>query len=235
MISATAAWHGRLMVLAWTILLPLGILVARFFKVTPAQAWPERLDNKWWWHAHLALQISGVGCMVFAVGIVWFKTGRTAFGHSVHATLGWLVVILSCLQLLSGYLRGSKGGPAQLGDGGVDPSRSQHGDHYDMTRRRNAFEWVHKVGVYLALIVSFVVTGLGLRSVHAPVWMWLTIALWWTAVLAIAAALQRAGRCIDTYQAIWGPDPRHPGNSRALIGWGIRRYSAAGYAERFRH
>jgi hypothetical protein len=235
MISATAAWHGRLMVLAWTILLPLGILVARFFKVTAAQYWPDRLDNKWWWHAHLALQISGVACMSLAVGLVWFNTGRTAFGHSLHTTLGWLVVVTSWLQVLGGYLRGSKGGPAPTGDGGFDLSRIQPGDHYDMTRRRLAFEWVHKIGGYIAMIVSLLVTGLGLRTVHAPPWMWLTIALWWTVVLAIAARLHRAGRCIDTYQAIWGPDPRHPGNSRAVIGWGIRRYSAAGYAERFRN
>ena len=233
MINATTAWHGRLMVLAWTILLPLGILVARFYKVTPEQHWPDRLDNKWWWHAHLALQISGLVCMSLAVGLVWFRSGRAAFGHSLHTTLGWLIVVLSWLQLVGGYLRGSKGGPNPTGDGKFDLSRIQSGDHYDMTRRRVAFEWVHKIGGYVAMSVSLLVTGLGLRTVHAPTWMWLTIALWWTAVLAVAACLQRAGRCIDTYQAIWGPDPRHPGNSRQVIGWGIHRYSAAGYAQRF--
>ena len=35
--------------------------------------------------------------------------------------------------------------------------------------------------------------------------------------------LQRQGRCIDTYQAIWGPDPRHPGNRLKPVGWGVRR------------
>jgi hypothetical protein len=36
-------------------------------------------------------------------------------------------------------------------------------------------------------------------------------------------SLQRAGRCIDTYQAIWGLDPDLPGNRRRPIGFGIVR------------
>jgi hypothetical protein len=40
---------------------------------------------------------------------------------------------------------------------------------------------------------------------------------------AAFARWQRAGRCIDTYQAIWGPDPAHPGNRRPPVGWGVRR------------
>ena len=52
-------------------------------------------------------------------------------------------------------------------------------------------------------------------------------------LLMVAVRLQRAGRCIDTYQAIWGPDPCHPGNSRGVIGWGIRRYTAVEFRRRF--
>lgn len=43
------------MVVAWGVLLPLGILIARFFKVTPRQRWPAELDNKFWWYSHLTL------------------------------------------------------------------------------------------------------------------------------------------------------------------------------------
>ena len=227
------AWHGRMMVLAWTILLPLGILTARFFKVTPAKAWPGHLDNKLWWHSHLALQISGVLCMSIGLGLVWIQTGRTAFGHSLHASLGWLVVLLGWMQLIGGYLRGSKGGPVKLGDGSFAVARIQNGDHYDMTRRRVVFEWAHKLGGYGALMLSLPVTGLGLRRTHAPLWMWLTIVLWWGVLLMVALRLQRAGRCIDTYQAIWGPDARHPGNSRRAIGWGISRYTEDHYRRQF--
>jgi ABC-type branched-subunit amino acid transport system permease subunit len=232
MIEPAYAWHGRLMVLAWSVLLPLGIFVARYLKVTPTQDWPQQLDRKLWWHSHLVLQISGVLCMSLALGIAWAKTGRTDFGRSIHVTLGWFVVALAWLQLLGGYLRGSKGGPTNL-DGDTDLARIERGDHYDMTPRRLAFEWVHKIGGYGALALSVLVTGLGLELARAPAWMWLTISLWWVMLLGMTVRLQRAGRCIDTYQAIWGPDLRHPGNATPAIGWGIHRYTAASYRARF--
>ena len=59
-VSVLVSWHGRLMVLAWGILLPLGVLIARYFKVAPRQNWPAELDNRLWWHAHLSLQWFGV-------------------------------------------------------------------------------------------------------------------------------------------------------------------------------
>jgi hypothetical protein len=39
-IAPWAYWHARCMVLAW------GALIARFFKVTPLQAWPRELDGR---------------------------------------------------------------------------------------------------------------------------------------------------------------------------------------------
>ncbi len=166
--------------------------------------------------------------MSLGVGLVWISSGTTAFGVSLHSSLGWLVVLLGWMQLIGGYLRGSKGGPVQDGDGAYDDLPIQRGDHYHMTRRRVVFEWLHKLGGYATLLLSLLVTGLGLGLVNAPWWLSLTLALWWVILLFVAFKLQRAGRCIDTYQAIWGPDPRHPGNSREVIGWGVRRYTAKG-------
>jgi len=231
-ISAVDAWHGRLMVLAWTILLPLGILVARYLKVMPGQDWPGQLDNRRWWHGHLALQIGGVLCMSAAIAVVWNKTRQTGFGDSLHTTLGWLVVLLGWMQLLGGYLRGSKGGPSR-NEEPHDLATAQRGDHYDMTHRRVVFEWMHKLGGYTAVIIGVAVTALGLKRADAPLWMWWVIVLWWTLLLVAFGWLQRMGRCIDTYQAIWGPDPRHPGNARHAIGWGISRYTAAEFRRRF--
>jgi hypothetical protein len=220
------AWHGRLMVLAWMILLPLGVVVARYYKVTPAQRWPQELDNKAWWHAHVALQTVGLISLSFAVLIMWRHTGSMLLDGSLHARLGWILVLLGWLQLVGGILRGSKGGPQVTSGSGPPWPRIERGDHYDMTRRRVVFEWLHKVGGYIAIPLSLIVTGLGLDHAAAPAWMWCVIALWWTILLCYAIRLQRAGRCLDTYQAIWGPDPQHPGNARGVIGWGIRRYSA---------
>jgi hypothetical protein len=46
---------------------------------------------------------------------------------------------------------------------------------------------------------------------------------WWGLLLIVAARLQRQGRCLDTYQAIWGPSKIHPGNVRQPIGIGVRQ------------
>jgi hypothetical protein len=217
------AWHGRLMVLAWTILLPLGVLIARYYKITPRQRWPQDLDNKTWWHAHLVLQTLGIAGMSLAVVIMWRHAGGALNGSS-HAILGWIVVVLGWLQLFAGLLRGTKGGP-QPASGSAPPSPlCERGDHYDMTRRRVVFEWLHKLGGYIALLLGLVVTGLGLQLAAAPAWMYCVIALWWIVLAIGAIRLQLAGRCVDTYQAIWGPDPWHPGNARAVVGWGIRRH-----------
>ena len=49
------AWHGRIMVLVWAILMPLVILATRFFKIWPRQNWPEELDDQKWWYLHLTI------------------------------------------------------------------------------------------------------------------------------------------------------------------------------------
>ncbi|MEN9629798.1 MAG: hypothetical protein RJA10_3026, partial [Pseudomonadota bacterium] len=67
------------------------------------------------------------------------------------------------------------------------------------------------------------VIGLGLQVADAPRWMVLALAGWWLLLAVVACRLQQQGRCIDTYQAIWGPDPRHPGNHLKPVGWGVRR------------
>ena len=83
--------------------------------------------------------------------------------------------------------------------------RDLRGDHYDMTPRRILFEAVHKGAGYLVLLLALASTATGLRQADAPRWMVLLIGLWWS-VLAVAFIIwQRRGRCLDTYQAIWGP------------------------------
>lgn len=221
-IAPWAAWHARLMVVAWIVILPLGVLIARFFKVLPRQPWPETLDSKNWWHLHRALQYSGIAIMTVAALLA---ASNADLGHSafpLHGLLGWFVVALGWLQVVGGLLRGSKGGPQAGTDGRWH--MIMRGDHYDMTRRRVIFEYVHKAAGYLAVVLAPLVVALGLHAVAAPSWMGWWIAAAWIGGLSIFAWLQRSGRCIDTYQAIWGPSRDHPGNRRSPIGWGIRRF-----------
>jgi len=59
-VAPRVSWHGRLMVLAWGVAVPVAVLLARFFKVTPRQRWPEELDNTFWWHGHRFLSYVAV-------------------------------------------------------------------------------------------------------------------------------------------------------------------------------
>ena len=211
------AWHGRLMVLAWGILVPLGILAARFFKVLPGQNWPEVLDNKAWWISHLILQYSSGGLMLVGLGLV-LTNGFAELTTTPHFVLGWVVVCLTAFQFTAGWLRGSKGGPTEPTEQG-----SWHGDHYDMSLHRRVFEYFHKTIGYVILSISILTILTGLWLSNAPVWMWLVLLCWWLVVGAVFIYLQRKGYAIDTYQAIWGMHESHPGNRMKPIGWGIRR------------
>lgn len=219
------AWHGRIMVLCWGMALPLGVMAARFFKVMPGQEWPRELDNTSWWKTHLYGQGAAVVLALFGVALMWNSTQGATLSARLHAYMGWVVTSLGALQALTGLARGSKGGPTDL---------TLRGDHYDMTAHRNAFEWTHKLLGYLVLLLAFGTVLLGLWVADAPRWMLLAIGMWWLVLVAAFVWLQRRGLCMDTYQAIWGPDAQHPGNRVGPIGWGIKRYGAESFAQQFR-
>lgn len=211
------SWHGRLMVLGWAFLLPLGVIVARFFKIMPRQDWPREVDNLTWWRAHLYLQISG-GVVVFAALLLILANPGRVFHIHPHTVLGWTVVTFCLLQFIAGIYRGTKGGPTEISETGT-----MRGDHYDMTPRRRVFEYFHKAVGYAAILLGIVNIFTGLWASNAPHWMWIGISLWWCVLAIVYFRLQAMGRTIDTYQAIWGPDPIHPGNRMKPIGPGIRR------------
>lgn len=222
-IAPWAYWHARLMVLGWNILLPVGMLSARFFKVMPRQDWPRELDRSTWWRTHLALQSLGIGIVSlgFLMALGHGQMGSRLAG--LHHVMGWAIMVAGWLQVVGGLLRGSKGGPT---------AASMRGDHYDMTRRRVLFEHVHKHLGWLTLPPVLVATGIGLVLADAPRWMPIVLAIWWALFIIVFVWLQRRGHCVDTYQAIWGPDPSHPGNTRKQIGWGMLRHQHRTVEER---
>jgi L-asparagine transporter-like permease len=92
-----------------------------------------------------------------------------------------------------------------------------------MTRKRRVFEHIHKFVGWAALLASIATIVLGLFMTDAPRWMLAVMIVWWVGLALAFVRLQRQGRCVDTYQAIWGPDLKHPGNKIKPVGWGIRR------------
>ncbi|WP_298913857.1 cytochrome b561 domain-containing protein [uncultured Roseobacter sp.] len=213
------SWHARFMVIAWGVLVPIGIFIARYFKVFPGQNWPAHLDSHFWWNTHRLCQYSA--CVLMCVGLILILIAPPfAALAGPHMWLGWTVLVLALVQILGGILRGTKGGPTEPAADG-----SLHGDHFDMTPRRLAFEYVHKLAGYTALILSVATILAGLRQANAPNWMWLCLSLWWLGLLVLSILFQRRGMAVDTYQAIWGPDPALPGNRRKPIGFGVTRHT----------
>lgn len=216
-VGLAISWHARLMLIGWGIMAPLAVLIARFFKVMPGQDWPRQLDNQTWWRVHWISQSLVVALSAVALALVMPRAGAM----SLHNWIGYGVLLGVVGQVVFGYYRGNKGGPtARAADG------SLRGDHYDMTPWRRMFEMVHKSLGYAVLLLAAVTILLGLWKANAPIWMWLAMALWWPLLIAAFVVLQRRGMAVDTYQAIWGDDPMHPGNRRKSPGWGMRRPAA---------
>lgn len=211
-VGIALAWHGRLMVVAWGVLVPIAILVARFYKIWPGQNWPSELDNPNWWRIHWITQSLAIALSALALLLVFQSSDAGAL--SLHEWLGYCVFVLGVLQVGGGVLRGSKGGPTDV---------QMRGDHFDMTRHRVIFEILHKSMGYQVLVLAILVILIGLWEANAPRWMFLILCMFWCAIAAAFWVLHLKGRAIDTYQAIWGADPGLPGNQIEPIGWGIHR------------
>ncbi|ASJ73534.1 cytochrome b561 domain-containing protein [Granulosicoccus antarcticus] len=218
-IGLALSWHARLMVLSWGILTPTAVLIARFYKIRPRQNWPQDLDNRLWWNAHYLGQSASF--VIASVALILILISQQNTGSVlVHRVLGYMIMSLGTLQILSGLFRGTKGGAtAPQSDG------SLRGDHYDMTRRRLVFELVHKSVGYTTIGLIVVALLSGLWEANAPHWMWLCIGGWLSLLIVVAVFLQRRGYAYDTYQAIWGPDLEHPGNNMPKQGFGVVRPS----------
>ena len=219
------SWHARLMTLAWGVIIPSAVVVARYYKILPHQNWPQDLDNPTWWRGHwigqsFAFTLSIIGLALILVSDESSISEPVYFQAQLHRVLGYVVLVLGALQILLGVFRGTKGGP-------TDPRKdgSWHGDHYDMTPYRLHFELFHRSMGYLALILAGLTILCGLWTANAPRWMWIGIVGWWIFLFGFSIILQRKGYAVDTYQAIWGPSAKHPGNLRPASGWGTRRPS----------
>ncbi len=231
-ISESDRLHGLLMTLAAGVMVPLAVLLARYFKVLPGQDWPRQLNRRTWWIAHLGLAYASLAVFVVAVYIVLKEMYLTPDDDAgvrhlanPHGWLGWLALLMLFAVIFNGWQRGSTGGPGKPAPGTLGPLHGVAGDHYDMTARRRWFERTHKMLGYLLLGLLFVALISGLWQVNASRGLLLGLGAWWLALLLVAWRWERQGRCIDGYQAIWGPGMAHPGNRIPALGSGSRRYT----------
>lgn len=217
-------WHGRIMMAVWLVLVPPALVIARFYKVTPRQNWPSVLDNPFWFIWHRRLGYLAALLTLLAMTVILLRKETQFNGVYVHAVAGWTVVALVLFQVVNALLRGTHGGPVDPFTRAKSPPEQWAGDHYGMTWRRVVFEYAHKLAGCIVLPAALVALVSGLGMVDAPRWMWFGLMIVCIVIAIVFGRLQRKGRCLDTYQAIWGTDPALPGNQRSkAIGWGVRR------------
>eukprot|EP00246_Nothoceros_aenigmaticus_P000606 TRINITY_DN10862_c0_g1_i1.p1 TRINITY_DN10862_c0_g1~~TRINITY_DN10862_c0_g1_i1.p1 ORF type:complete len:344 (+),score=25.33 TRINITY_DN10862_c0_g1_i1:125-1033(+) len=94
--------HGIVAVVGWGILIPLGIMVARYAR-------PFEACDPAWFYTHICLQVSG-----FILGVTAWAMGmnlgsKTSVEHPSHRGIGTTVFVFSILQVLALVLRPSKG------------------------------------------------------------------------------------------------------------------------------
>eukprot|EP00606_Chrysophyceae_sp_TOSAG23-5_P000064 GSChrysophyteH2.ASY1.ANO1.230.1 assembled CDS len=139
--------HGSLMMVSWGLLLPLGVISARFLKYQGG-------EPPVWFMYHRPLQISGLLLAIvgWIVALTQFDVFRAGGGTSfVHGVLGMLVMTLGILQPIGAYFR---------------PHAAHAGEA--PTRARRLFELAHKGGGYSAVTLAVFTILLGVTRPSIP-------------------------------------------------------------------
>lgn len=100
--------HAVLMAVSWGVLLPVGVVIAKFYRAMEPRTGPKA----WWFVRHQAFQYAGVLLSIagFIAGIYYKRTAAAHF-VSVHAKLGLAVMIGGMLQPLNAFIRPKPGAP----------------------------------------------------------------------------------------------------------------------------
>ncbi|KAI8909420.1 hypothetical protein DFJ77DRAFT_121756 [Powellomyces hirtus] len=94
--------HGIVMFIAWVIIAPLAIMVARFMKATL---------GVWWFRVHLGLFLFGTTILTYVgLGLIYHVVNVNGKKHynyeanGIHAILGLIVIILTFPQVVLGFV-----------------------------------------------------------------------------------------------------------------------------------
>jgi hypothetical protein len=206
-------YHAIVMVSIWFILVPICIISIRFGKPKPKPHGIKvavKLTNPvWWWFSvHKYGLYLAVGLSLAALGVAMVVS--SGFSGSVHSIFGITTVMLGCLQVISGWLRGKHGGRYYYTADPNDPD-TWRGDHYDMTPRRQKFEAYHKTAGYFAGFFAVGAVASGLMQFPMPI---LTGVILFAGlfILGLCIVLEYKGLRYDGYRAAHGNDPDHPYN-----------------------
>ncbi|XP_051119074.1 cytochrome b561, DM13 and DOMON domain-containing protein At5g54830 [Andrographis paniculata] len=146
------AVHGFMMFLAWGILLPGGILAARYLK---------HVKDDSWFRIHVYLQYSGLAIVFLGFLFAVAELQGLTFA-SVHVKFGMLAIVLAIAQPANAYLR---------------PKKPASGE--PASPRRLVWEYTHVITGRCAIVVGIValITGMkhlgekyGDENVHGLSW-----------------------------------------------------------------
>ncbi|GER51672.1 DOMON domain-containing protein [Striga asiatica] len=130
------AVHGFMMFLAWGILLPGGILAARYLK---------HVKDDSWFRIHVNLQYSGLA-IVFLGFLFAVAELRGLTFDSLHVKFGMLAILLALAQPVNAYLRPKKPAPGE-----------------EASFKRVVWEYSHFVTGRCAIVVGFAALISGMK------------------------------------------------------------------------
>jgi len=207
------ASHAIIMAATWGVMVPVSLVITRFFKVMPGQNYPQEINNSFWMRTHRVMSTTVIFVATAGAGLAVWALGGISLA-STHAQWGFAVVVLGWLQLFIALQRGTHGGPWGLSRNveNILPRDQWFGDHYNMTLRRRIFEVVHIWTGYPTAIAGLVAVALGIDG-YGLAWPWqVAYGAWVLAILLAYWKFTRDRRRVPTYQSIWGLAPEHPGN-----------------------
>ena len=132
------------------------------------------------------------------------------FSGSLHALWGLGTILFGCVQIISGWFRGSHGGKYGADSDPDDPA-TWHGDHFDMTPQRRWFESYHKTAGYFTLFLALGAVVSGLTQFWVPVIAIFMVVLF-LILLLLVVVLEGKGFRQDTYRSVYGSHPDNPYN-----------------------
>lgn len=206
-------YHAYLMTVVWLVLVPVAILVLRFFKTKPTpNGIPKGTSNfdpkLLCWTIHLMVLYPAIGLSLLGMVVALVVSG--GFSASLHAIFGISTIVFGCMQVISAWFRGTHGGERGVNGVPNDPS-TWRGDHYDMTPRRRWFESYHKTAGYFTLILALAAMATGLAQFWMPA-IGVALGVVLLVILALSVFLEGKGFRHDTYRSVYGNLPDHPYN-----------------------
>ncbi|KAJ1462185.1 hypothetical protein M885DRAFT_203714 [Pelagophyceae sp. CCMP2097] len=138
--------HGAMMMLAYSFLMPVGVLAARSRSLRPA-------GDKVWFYTHICAQFLAMTAAAIAFGIVYAAVDVPAahrdHGHSKHSKLGAAVLLATVIQFAMGAARPHKDAK------------------HELSLARKIFNVVHATWGFGLLVLSFVTIQTGMYHSNA--------------------------------------------------------------------